>query len=239
MINKIIFSGGGINGIIFLGIIKYLEQNNLLKNVNEFIGTSFGSLISALLCLNYTYSELNEFILSFNFIDLQNYNINKLFTNYGIDDGTKINIALKCILHNKLQVNDITLKNLYIKTNKKLVIITTCLTNNKAYTLDYISHPNLSLIKALQMSMCIPIYFEPILFNNQLYIDGSVLSHFHIDYFNRNDKSVLGILLYNDNIFKTNEINTFEDYIFNLIELLLNNITIDCKTDNRIIKIKY
>ena len=239
MINKIVFSGGGINGIIFLGVVKYLEENDLLKNINTFIGTSFGSLISALLCLNYSYSELNEFLLSFNLIDLQHYDINNLFTNYGIDSGINIQIILKCFIRNKLEVDDITLKELYYKTKKKIVIVTTCLTNNKEYALDYITHPNLSLIKALQMSMCIPIYFEPILYENKLFIDGSVLSHFYINYLKKNDNSVLGILLFNDSIFKINEINNFEDYIYNLIEILLNNITIDCTTDKRIIKIKY
>ena len=239
MINKIVFSGGGINGIIFLGVVKYLEENNLLKHINTYVGTSFGSFISALLCLNYSYLELKELILSIDLIQLQNYNINNLFINYGIDNGININITLKCLIKNKLNINDITLKNLYIKTKKKLVIITTCITNNTEYTLDHISHPNLSLIKALQMSICIPIYFEPILHNQKLYIDGSVLSHFKINYFDKNDISVLGILLYNNNIFKINEINNFENYIYNLIEILLNNITIDCEEDRRIIKIKY
>ena len=49
MINNIVFSGGGIKGLIFIGCLKYLEENNLLKNIKAISGTSIGGVFSFLL----------------------------------------------------------------------------------------------------------------------------------------------------------------------------------------------
>ena len=78
MINKLVLSGGGINGIIFLGIIKYLEVSKQLKNINTFVGSSIGSIINTLVCIGYTYDELKDFILDF---DLKTNNKNLSFKN--------------------------------------------------------------------------------------------------------------------------------------------------------------
>ena len=44
-ITKLVFSGGGIKGISYIGIIKYLEDEDLLKNINTIVGTSIGSVL--------------------------------------------------------------------------------------------------------------------------------------------------------------------------------------------------
>jgi patatin-like phospholipase/acyl hydrolase len=45
------FSGGGIKGIIFVGILKHLKDINFIDmdNITTFIGTSIGSIISFIL----------------------------------------------------------------------------------------------------------------------------------------------------------------------------------------------
>ena len=38
VLKNLVISGGGINGIGFIGMLKYLSENNLLKNVNHNYG---------------------------------------------------------------------------------------------------------------------------------------------------------------------------------------------------------
>ena len=45
MIKNLVISGGGIKIISALGVIKYLEENNNLKSINKFYGTSAGSIL--------------------------------------------------------------------------------------------------------------------------------------------------------------------------------------------------
>ena len=80
MYNKLVLSGGGINGIIFIGILKYLEEHNMINNLNVFVGTSIGSLINTLIILKYKSSEIEDFILKFNFSDIIKFNVINLFT---------------------------------------------------------------------------------------------------------------------------------------------------------------
>lgn len=234
MYKKLVLSGGGINGIIYIGIIKYLEEQNLINNFDVFVGTSVGSLINTLIILGYKAEEIEDFILEFNFSDIIKLNILKLFTDYGIDDGSLFEILIKCFIRNKLKRDNFTLIELYNLTKKRNIIVTCNISKNKCMYIDHISHPNLKIITALKMSTCIPFYFKPVSYKNELFVDGSLLCHFGINIFGENDSEVLGILLKNDNF--TEEVSSFDNYI----SLLLNLYTNLNKYKNKnIIKIDY
>lgn len=234
MYKKLVLSGGGINGIIYIGIIKYLEEQNLINNFDIFVGTSIGSLINTLIILDYKSHEIEEFILEFNFSDIIKFNILNLFSDYGIDDGVLFEILIKCFIRNKLKRDNITLLELYNITKKRNIIITCNISKNKCIYMDHISHPNLEIITALKMSTCIPFYFKPVSYKNELFVDGSLVCHFGINIFDENDTEVLGILLKNNNIVHTD--SSFENYI----SLLLNLYTNLNKYKNKnIIKIDY
>ena len=49
MINKLIFSGGGINGLSFLGCLKALEEYNIIPQINTLVGSSAGAILSLLI----------------------------------------------------------------------------------------------------------------------------------------------------------------------------------------------
>jgi predicted acylesterase/phospholipase RssA len=168
---------------------------------------------------------------------VKNINIDNLFTHYGIDNGSKLEIILKCLVRNKLKVDDITLYNLYKKTLKTNTIITTCLNDKKCIYLNHLTYPNLNIITALLMTSCIPLYFNPIKYNEKYYIDGCVLNHFGIDFFETKDNTIFGVLL-NENK-NTITIDSFELYISNMIELILTNTSVKYYTDNTILVIDY
>lgn len=234
MYNKLVLSGGGINGIIFIGILKYLEEHNMINNLNVFVGTSIGSLINTLIILKYKSSEIEDFILKFNFSDIIKFNVVNLFTDFGIDDGILFEILIKCFIRNKLKRDNITLIELYNLTKKKNIIITCNISKNKCIYIDHTSHPNLELITALKMSTCIPFYFKPINYKNDLYVDGSLLCHFGINLFQDNDTEVLGILLKNNNIIKNN--SSFDNYISLLLNMYIN---LNIYKNRNIIEIDY
>ena len=53
VLKNLVISGGGINGLGLLGIIRYLSENNLIKNISHYIGTSAGAILSFLLIIGY------------------------------------------------------------------------------------------------------------------------------------------------------------------------------------------
>ena len=42
--NTIVIAGGGMKGFAILGVLQYLYQCKLLKNIKKYIGTSVGGM---------------------------------------------------------------------------------------------------------------------------------------------------------------------------------------------------
>ena len=45
MIKNLVLSGCGVKIFLYLGILKYLDEINILKNITRYVGCSAGSLI--------------------------------------------------------------------------------------------------------------------------------------------------------------------------------------------------
>ena len=64
---NLVISGGGFYCFQFFGIIKYLDNNNLLKDIIKYIGVSAGALINLLLIIGYKFCEIENFLMKFDF----------------------------------------------------------------------------------------------------------------------------------------------------------------------------
>ena len=58
----LVLSGGGIKGLIYIGIFKYFEEINIMKNIDTFVGASAGALFSVLYSIGYTSKQLYQFV---------------------------------------------------------------------------------------------------------------------------------------------------------------------------------
>ena len=81
----------------FVGVLDTLIKNGFisLKKVKNYYGSSSGAIISLLLNLNYSTSEIIKFILKFDFSKITRNKYRELLINYGIDNGNKIIFILK------------------------------------------------------------------------------------------------------------------------------------------------
>ncbi|XP_062574554.1 uncharacterized protein LOC134236402 [Saccostrea cucullata] len=61
-IENLVFGGGGAMGAAYGGVIKILEQVEILSNVKRFAGTSVGSLVAAFLAMNSTVSNIEQIL---------------------------------------------------------------------------------------------------------------------------------------------------------------------------------
>ena len=61
-LRNIIFSGGGIRGLCYVGIFRYLEKYGLRENIQEVLGSSIGSLFAVLFTLGYKSPELEKLL---------------------------------------------------------------------------------------------------------------------------------------------------------------------------------
>ena len=230
MIENIVFSGAGSRIYIFLGFIKALDEHNILSNIKSVIGTSSGALIAVLCVLDFKYSEIEEIMLKINTSNLKNIiieNIINFFNDYGLDDGKNFHRIIKIILNIKVKNENITFKELFELTNKRLIITATCVNNMNIEYFDHINTPDIPVITVLLMSISIPIIFKPIKLENKYYVDGGLISHYPIDFFKDEKDKTLGILVTTSmNNFK--EINNIKDNIYNIMICPLTNLLKNC-----------
>ncbi|RUS81387.1 hypothetical protein EGW08_010825 [Elysia chlorotica] len=58
---NLVFEGGGVKGLAFVGAIKCLEELGIRQQIRRFAGTSVGSIAAAMVAMGYHYDELEEF----------------------------------------------------------------------------------------------------------------------------------------------------------------------------------
>ena len=287
MIKNLVISGGGIKIISAFGVIKYLEENNLLKSINNFYGTSAGSILCLILILGFNAEEIIKFIEDFDLNKIFIINSDNLFTTFNVCENTKLEKVIKLFLNFKLgrkcnaypnldegrkcnaypnldekkislssdtesfEINNnfenITMKELYNKTNKYFSITSVCLDTHEAVYISHETFPDIPVWKAILMSCSIPLIFKPIEWENKLYIDGGLVDNFPLFNIKLDEiKYTLGIQI-NLNYKRKNDSILIEEsniynYVINLIQIIMESKTeikpyniISIKIDNLIL----
>jgi predicted acylesterase/phospholipase RssA len=225
----LVLSGGSLKGIAHIGVLKALEEKNILKNIKTFAGTSVGGIVSVLYLIGYTPTEMKEIILSLNFYLMRDINIDILLNKYGVDNGKKINIVLEELLKAKNIDPNITFLELYEKTKIELIMSAVCVNDRRIIYISYKTFPNMKVIVGTRMTSCIPFWFVPIEHDGKFYIDGAVMNNYPINIFKKERKKVIGVYL-NESKNLIENINNIETYLFGTMECIfegVNNILIE------------
>ena len=192
----LVFSGGGICGLAHIGGLKALDKAKSFEHIKTFIGSSIGALIAAMCCLDYTPDEMEQIGLSLPFADFKNIEPLKLLTHFGFDSGIKIVNQIREVIWNKTHNTEITLKELYEKTGKVLIITGSCINTGKVLYFSHINTPMVKIYNAIRVSIGIPIYFTAVTYKNKTYIDGAILDNYPIHLLNNaNSEDVIGFKL--------------------------------------------
>lgn len=217
----LVFSGGGIKGISFIGALKALEELDILNKIETYAGTSVGTIILFLHIIGYSSNDLMEFVRSFDLSRLKELDFQKLLRSYGLDTGDKIENAMTKFLNAKKIKSDITLQQLFELTKKEFIITSVNINERKTVYLSYKSHPNLPVIKAVRMSISIPFVFTPVHYENNYYIDGGCIDDFPINLFRDRWEELIGIYVAESN--NCNHlIRSIEEYAMNVVFSLIN-----------------
>ena len=185
------FEGGGVKGYAYIGAVKELERLGIAKNIKRFSGTSIGAIFAAMMVMGYTGDELCKQVKKLEFTPPKEpwyWKVCHTATKFGIYHTTNLRKELcKIITDKKIDCN-ITLKQLYEKTKKDLVIVTCNLNRQRAVFLHHIKYPNVRLIDALVVSSSIPGFFMPekheFMGTKDYYVDGAVVDNYPIWVFN-------------------------------------------------------
>jgi predicted acylesterase/phospholipase RssA len=192
--NKLVLSGGSMKGLAYVGFLEYLEENKLVLDIlDEIVGTSIGALSALVIILGYTSADLKEIFINFDFENLKDFKVSSLVSNYGLDDGTRMDAMIKVFIKNKKFDENVTLKQLFKKTKKSLVTVATNVNSRETVFFNKEKYPDLPVYLAVRMSLNIPFIFSPVLYNGHYYADGGLTCNFPAKYYSVNGVSVNGV----------------------------------------------
>ena len=225
MVNLII-GGGSFKGISYVGSLEYLYKNNLLTNLKKFFGSSVGSIIGILYCTGYKPVEILNILLSVNFKDFWDFNLNNIETKYSIITDTLF-IKIKEIYSHK-ENSKITFKQFYNKYNIDLNIYATSLQLRQNICFNKDTYPDLEIFTAVQASSSIPFIFPPVKINGEYFIDGCMkcIDGVCSNIINNHENSINYII---KGDYKFKEINSLIDYFSEILNCTMQN---ECEINN-------
>jgi len=217
------FSGGGLSGSGFIGVLRSLEKRGIHKPLNGFmvaesrfdslepgirywIGSSAGALCASLGALGETADQLEYDILNTNMKDFLDYGgrtgprtwwgtlmdyrngISDLINKWGTAPGKYFHEWYTEKVINLGWKADLTFSQLYDDTGKHLIITATSLNTFETLFLSRSSYPDMKIVDAVHISICLPFLFQPVIMHDpiisqgdRVLLDGGILESLPIN----------------------------------------------------------
>jgi predicted acylesterase/phospholipase RssA len=242
-IKYLVLSGGGPNGLYQLGAIKKLSESYIsMSNIEHICGTSIGTLIAILLCLNIEVTDIEDYCVNKpwikSFVKYTN-DILEIDKEKGFIKHEFIKDALESFYKSKDIDINITFKEFYEICNVKLSFYCIKLSDFSIYELSYETTPDMPVILGCLASCSIPPIFGPIEYDGEYYIDGGFINNYPINSClskGYDEDEIFGLQTSNaKNGFNLSETDTFSHYLINI----LGNIFMTAMTDEKQKKIKH
>lgn len=217
------FGGGGSRGILHSGAIKYLEEKNMLSSVNELYGCSVGSIFATALAFGLKSQHIETLSKKFTsfddlfFKDLTLDRFEENFEKKGFFEMDNLETFFSSLF---FEATGLQLKDK--KISDSLIPLRICATNLTKKCLT-IFQGDISVLKAIRASCCLPGIFCPQKINNSLYIDGGYLTNMVLDFIPLEKKEkTLEIAIKFDKIkinFKTIKSMGFPEFLYSLYKI--------------------
>lgn len=182
----IIFSGGSSRGYAYIGAYRYLEENNLIDNVEVVVGCSIGALFATMFLIGFKSYEMEGLMSDLDLEILRDISANSILNfldTGGIDTGIKMVAFVESLLEIKTGRSDWTFNELHQKYKIHLILVASEIFIGYAETrlFDHLKTPELTISEAIRISASYPTYFIPINSREGKLTDGGITNNFPID----------------------------------------------------------
>lgn len=212
-INSIVLEGGGIKGAAYMDFFRTIEQRipNFLDQIEQYAGTSAGSIIVACFAVGKSLNEIEGIIHEFAELDAKDFGsscccccmnpltkgilaLRNFLTGYGPFQRGIAEKFLRSLFRDPVTGKDYCFAHL----EKRLIITATNLNTHKVVFFSNELTPYVPIYKAVMASTCIPFVFQPIPYNfnpqypqtKHLLVDGGQMMNLPIKAFDANDPYV-------------------------------------------------
>ena len=189
---NLIFEGGGVKGIGYVGALKALEDRKIIRNVSRVGGTSAGAINAVLLALGFTLKETEDILFSLNFRNFMDdswgiiRDTNRLISEFGFYKGDFFRDWMGRLIEKKTDNENSTFNDLKNRKFRELYLIGTNLSTGYSEVFSAEHTPRMRVVDAARISMSLPLFFRAVRnFRNDVYVDGGVFNNYPIKLFDR------------------------------------------------------
>jgi predicted acylesterase/phospholipase RssA len=225
-VENIVINGGGTTIFNTYGALKQSNMDGIWSHdsVHSYYGTSAGGIMSVIMALQYSWDELDDFIIKrpwqnvwkINVLNTYDYYLNKGV--YGIELYYDI---FGPLFRGKDLELTITLKEFYEISKKNIYLYAVKISTFEITEFSHLSHPDMKVLDALHATAALPILFKPAEYEGELYTDGGFLLNYPLAKCSADPKRILGIrnayTENNTNIHKVEGIFEYLSYILNMV----------------------
>jgi NTE family protein len=183
--HTLILEGGGVKGYAYPYALSEMENTGFrVRQINRFVGTSAGAITAALLAC-----EANPYgLMRLMNVDFSEFKDDKagyirdawsLIRHFGFCKGAVFKKWFGDCIEELTGDRNISFREVKSRYNNDLYVTATNLTRGRLDVFSPETSPHLRVVDAVRMSMSIPLFYRPVWYNSNLYVDGGVLSNFH------------------------------------------------------------
>ena len=198
---NLVFEGGGVKGIAYVGALEVLDQEGILKDIERVAGTSAGAMVAVLIGLGYSAEETKDILWKIkfrNFLDKSwglIRNTERLVDDYGWYKGEFFRNLMAEYIQAKTGDGEITFKDIEKmkkegKPFRDIYLIGADLSTGYSKVFSASTTPDVKVADAARISMSIPLVFAAVKGLNgddHIYVDGGLLENYAIKVFDRKD----------------------------------------------------
>lgn len=221
MYKNLVFSGGGINCLCYIGVLKYIEENGIRSHIERTIGSSGGALFLLTIILGYSFKDVHQIILGLDITlirDITTDSILSFFDTYGFDTGNRLEHLIKLLIGKKVEKSDITFSELYKIIPIEFTVTGLCMNTQETEYFNYKTTPDMPVYVAVRISCSIPFIYNMVTYNGKNYIDGGMMDNYPIDYFDGDICNTLGFCIRSGP--ESCQINGLDEFIYSIITSL-------------------
>ena len=189
---NLVFEGGGVKGIAYVGAMRALRRHGALEDVVRYGGTSAGAINALIVALGYSEDEQMEIMRSVDFRKFMDDDFGflrdgwRLATKFGWNEGAFFLNWIGGIVERRLGRKDATFADL-ARTGRELYVVGANLGIGFAEVFSAERHPDMPLVTAVRISMSIPLLFASVRYGakKDVYVDGGVILNYPVKLFDR------------------------------------------------------
>jgi NTE family protein len=190
---NLIFEGGGVKGIAYVGAMQILDQRGLLGQIRRVGGASAGAINALILALGYDVREQHELLRGTEFRTFMDdsfgliRDIRRLAREFGWHRGDFFSTWIGEVVKAKMGSERATFGDLREAGKPEVHMIGTNLSTGFSEVFSVERHADMPVAEAVRISMSMPLFFAAVRQGprRDVYVDGGVMLNYPVKLFDR------------------------------------------------------